>query len=141
MQLELYKSDLESKLSRIHAGFQPFFNGPSVFHGMWTRQREREIESELAVTNKRINSFKPDKKPECAGPSCFTVVMARFGGDAAFYGFIAFAILLFLWYIDLLGPLWWLISHAVWLIKSIVWFFSNLHELVSFHHFPTLTFL
>lgn len=131
MQLEIYKSDLENKLSQIHDGAKPSFSGPSFLHGMWTRQREREIKSELAETNKRIDSFKPDKRPECAGPSCFAVVMARFGGDAAFYGAILTLILIFLWYIDLLGPLWWIICHFVWLIKSIVYFFSNLHQLVS----------
>ena len=141
MQLEIYKTELESKISLLQNGFMPSFSGPSFLHGMWAKQREREYEGKLEDTNKRIDNWKPPKKPKCAGPSCFDVVLARFGGDFAFYGMIGAVILTFLWYVGLLGPLWWIVTHFVWLIKSVVYFFSNLHKLVrSIAHSDNLFF-
>jgi hypothetical protein len=131
MQLEYYKAEIESKLSLLQNGIRPHFPGPSMFNNLWAKQRERKYEEELDDTNKRIEAWKPAKPVPCAEPSVLTIILARFGGDAFFYGVITALVLLFLHYIGLLGPLWWLLRHLVWLLKSIIYFFTNLHTLVS----------
>ncbi|CBY14849.1 unnamed protein product [Oikopleura dioica] len=129
MQLASQKSDLENKLLLLSNGERPFFRGPAFLHRMWLRQRQRKYEDELADTEHRIESWKDPKPSPCTGPSCLDIVLARFGGDAAFYGVVVFVVAAFLHYVGLLKPIWWIVSNFVWILKSVVYFLSNLHDL------------
>ncbi len=131
MQLASQKSDLENKLLLLSNGERPLFRGPTFLHRMWLRQRQRKYEDELADTEHRIESWKDPKPSPCAGPSCLDIVLARFGGDAFFYGVVLSIVAGFLHYVGLLSPVWWIVSNFVWILKSVVYFFSNLHDLVS----------
>jgi len=128
--LSKHKIELENKLSLLRDGESPEFRGPVWMHRVWRRQRQRKYEEELADTEHRISAWKDPKHPSCRGPTCRDIVLARFGGDAAFYAVIACSVVAFLHYVGLLEPLWWIVRNFVWILKSIV-FFSNLHELVS----------